>query len=110
MFSPDPARAQSLRPKRNRQTAGTDDTIKLPQAKRKRSALRRDTFEPLAEASLNEVAGREKIEEKSNGHSTPPTQSVEVTIRGKKPEKRSERSAAGSAALTLSNNDFYTVV
>lgn len=110
MFSPDPARAQSLRPKRNRQTAGSDDTIKLPQAKRKRSALRRDTFEPLAEASLNEVAGREKTEEKSNGHSTPPSQSVEITIRGKKPEKRSERASAGSAALTLSNNDFYTVV
>lgn len=110
MFSPDPARAQSLRPKRNRQTAGTDDTIKLPQAKRKRSVLRRDTFEPLAEASLNEVAGREKPEEKSNGHSTPPSQQLEITIRGKKPEKRSERAAAGSAALTLSNNDFYTVV
>ena len=109
MFSPDPSRAQSLRPKRNRQTAGSDDTIKLPQAKRKRSALRRDTFEPLAEASLNEVAGRDITEEKSNGHPPPPPESREITIRGKKPEKRSER-AAGSAALTLSNNDFYTVV
>lgn len=109
MFSPDPSRAQSLRPKRNRQAAGTDDTIKLPQAKRKRSALRRDTFEPLSEASLNEVAGREITEEKSNRHPTPPPESREITIRGKKPEKRSER-AAGSATLTLSNNDFYTVV
>lgn len=109
MFSPDPSRAQSLRPKRNRQTTGTDDTIKLPQAKRKRSALRRDTFEPLTEASLNEVAGREITEDKSNGHATPPIQPREITIRGKKPEKRSER-AAGSATMTLANNDFYTVV
>lgn len=113
MFSPDPSRIQSLRPKRTRQITGPEDSIKLPQAKRKRSALRRDTFEPLAEASLNEVAGREKIDEKSNGHATatPTAQVKELTIRGaKKPEMRSERAAgSANAALTLSNNDFYTV-
>ncbi|KAK4939610.1 hypothetical protein LTR10_020110 [Elasticomyces elasticus] len=111
MFSPDASRIQSLRPKRTRQTSGPEDSIKLPQAKRKRSALRRDTFEPLAEASLNEIAGREAADEKTNGHLTQAVQTRELTLRGsKKPEKRSERTAGlNNAALTLASNDFYTV-
>ncbi|KAK5212508.1 hypothetical protein LTR47_009833 [Exophiala xenobiotica] len=110
MFSPDASRIQSLRPKRTR-ASGSEDSIKLPQAKRKRSALRRDTFEPLAEASLNEIARREAVDEKSNGHVTPSAHSKELTLRGaKKPEKRSDRAAGTTGgALTLSNNDFYTV-
>lgn len=111
MFSPDPSRTQSLRPKRTRPAAGPEDSIKLPQAKRKRSALRRDTFEPLAEASLNEVVQREGVEEKSNGSAAPIAPTKELTLRGaKKTDKRSERAAASSnAGLTLSSNDFYTV-
>lgn len=111
MFSPDASRIQSLRPKRTRQASGPEDSIKLPQAKRKRSALRRDTFEPLAEASLNEIAGRETVDEKTNGHLTPSAQPKELTLRGsKKTEKRSERTAGlNNAALTLASNDFYTV-
>ncbi|KIX04576.1 uncharacterized protein Z518_05446 [Rhinocladiella mackenziei CBS 650.93] len=112
MFSPDPSRPQSLRPKRTRQATGPEDSIKLPQAKRKRSALRRDTFEPLAEASINEVAGRESNEEKSNSHALPAAPTRKLTLRGaKKTEKRSDRATGSTnAALTLSNNDFYTAV
>ena len=117
MFSPDASvHTHSLRPKRNRQAAGNDDSVKLPQAKRKRSALKRDTFvEPLAEASLNEIAGRENVISKTNGHvsdgkapvAAPSTQSKELSIRGsKKSDKRSER---GPGALTLASNDFYNV-
>jgi len=86
--------------------------MRLPQAKRKRSALRRDTFEPLAEASLNEIAGRESGGKKTNGHvvagRTPvAAPSTDLVFRGtKKTDKRSER---GAGALTLSSNDFYTV-
>ena len=117
MFSPDAASTHSLRPKRTRHAAGNDDSVKLPQAKRKRSALRRDTFEPLAEASVNEIAGRQNAESlrKTNGHAPeskttstrPATQSKELTLRGgKKTDKRSER---GATSLLLSSNDFYTV-
>ena len=117
MFSPDATtHSHSLRPKRNRQAASSDDSIKLPQAKRKRSALRRDTFvEPLIEASLNEVAGRENGSTKANGHmpdskavsAAPATQLKELSIRGtKKADKRSER---GLGTLTLASNDFYNV-
>jgi nuclear pore complex protein Nup133 len=110
MFSAEPTRRESLRPKRTRQAAGSEDSIKLPQAKRKRSALRRDTFEPLAEASINEVAGRDIVEGRSNGHPVVLTQSKELTFRGsKKVDKRVERSTTANAGLTLSNNDFYTV-
>ncbi|EXJ85234.1 hypothetical protein A1O3_05909 [Capronia epimyces CBS 606.96] len=111
MFSPETSRLQSLRPKRSRPSAGQDDSIKLPQAKRKRSALRKDTFEPLAEASINEVAGRETTDEKTHDHTVPVVPTRELTLRGtKRPEKRSER-ATGSpnSGLVLSNNEFYTV-
>ena len=117
MFSPDATtHSHSLRPKRNRQAAGSDDSIKLPQAKRKRSALRRDTFvEPLIEASLNEVAGRGNGDLTANGHipdgkavsAAPAAQLKELSIRGsKKTDKRSER---GPGTLTLASNDFYNV-
>ncbi|RVX71636.1 hypothetical protein B0A52_03820 [Exophiala mesophila] len=105
MFSAEQQRPHSTRPKRNRQSAGKDEP-RLPLPKRKR--LQKDTYEPLTEASLNEVAGRDITESKSHGQSTQSAQSREITIRSKKlPEKRSERGA--TAALTLTNNDFYTV-
>ena len=116
MFSADtPNHTHSLRPKRTRQAAGSDDSIKLPQAKRKRSALGRDTFEPLTEASINEVAGRGQADAKTNGHpvegkgavTAASAQSTELTIRnGKKTDKRADR---GTGGLLLASNDFYNV-
>ncbi|RMZ92042.1 hypothetical protein DV736_g703, partial [Chaetothyriales sp. CBS 134916] len=120
MFSPDVAsHSHSHRPKRTRHAAGTDDTVSLPQAKRKRSALRRDTFEPLNEASVNENTGRPAAESFKAPRdvtettaleaqpSVPSVPSRELTLRGgKKAEKRLER---GAASLLLSSNDFYTV-
>lgn len=50
-----PAHNHSLRPKRSRQV-GSDEAIRPPQAKRRRSALRTDTFEPLSDRSPNEAA------------------------------------------------------
>ena len=117
MFSAEPpSHTHSLRPKRSRQVA-SDDSIKFPQAKRKRSALRRDTFEPLTDASLNEIAGRGNGEAapSANGHATGPVkestpsmiESKPLTLRsGKKADKRLDRAGG---ALTLSSNDFYNV-
>ncbi|KIW95517.1 uncharacterized protein Z519_04102 [Cladophialophora bantiana CBS 173.52] len=110
MFSTDTSRTQSLRPKRARQAAGPEDSLKLPQAKRKRSALRRDTFEPLTETSIGDVAGRDVGEGKSNVHAVTVVPTRELTLRGaKKAEKRADRATNTNAGLTLSRNDFYTV-
>ncbi|KIW32390.1 uncharacterized protein PV07_03940 [Cladophialophora immunda] len=110
MFSTDTSRTQSLRPKRTRQAAGPEDSLKLPQAKRKRSALRRDTFEPLTESSIGDAAGRDVAEGKSNGHTVTVAPTKELTLRGaKKAEKRADRATSTNAGLTLSSNDFYTV-
>ncbi|ETN46114.1 uncharacterized protein HMPREF1541_00298 [Cyphellophora europaea CBS 101466] len=113
MFSPEAAgHTHLLRSKRTRQAAGTEDSIKLPQAKRKRSALRRDTFEPLADASINELAGQAKSTAKPNGHADTSTskpvalQPKELSYRGPKNERRADRERA---TTTLTNNDFYTV-
>lgn len=102
------------RSKRGRQSAN-DDSVKLPATKKRRSALRRDTFEPLTASSINEIARKPQKDAKTNGngHAVPsiPSRSTpqprELTLRGgKKTEKRSER---GLGLMTLSTNDFYTV-
>jgi hypothetical protein len=109
MFSPNAAPAphtHSLRPKRARQ-AGSDDSIKLPRAKKQRSALRRDTFEPLADAGFGEGATAKGDGPSMNGHAreeeshapTAPEPGRQLTLRGgKKADKRSERA---HGALTL---------
>ncbi|RMD44455.1 hypothetical protein DV735_g616, partial [Chaetothyriales sp. CBS 134920] len=115
MFSPDVAsHSHSLRPKRTRPPASTDDNVSLPLAKRKRSALRRDTFEPLNEAST-EIAAQPTVEsfrktrdatETRAAEAQPAASSVLAVRGGKKGEKRPER---GATSLLLSSNDFYTV-
>ena len=113
MFSPNVTpHGHGLRPKRSRQATENDDSLKLPQAKRKRSALRNDTFEPLAEVSANENAGRA---DEPNGQAIEPTKSAtaptgstkSLAFRSlKKTDKRTDR---GNASYTLSSNEFYTV-
>lgn len=102
------------RSKRGRQS-NNDDSVKLPATKKRRSALRRDTFEPLTPSSLNEIAAQPQKDAKTNANgvaataqlSTTTPQPKELTLRGgKKTEKRSER---GLGLMTLSTNDFYTV-
>ncbi|ERF75645.1 hypothetical protein EPUS_04625 [Endocarpon pusillum Z07020] len=117
MFSTEsapPSHGHSLRPKRSRR-AGSDDSLKLPRAKRRRSALRRDTFEPLSDLSPNEVAVSSNGSILMNGHAPEDKYEhdgalaapKELTLRAaKKGEKRTER---GSGAVTLSSNDFYNV-
>ena len=110
-----PSHSHLLRSKRTRNTSGPEDSVKLPATKKRRSALRRDTFEPLTDASINELAGRAQNDSKTNGHAIQPahppprsdSQPRDLTLRGgKKTEKRSER---GVGLSTLSTNDFYTV-
>lgn len=109
MFSPDaptPSHGHSLRPKRARQT-GSDDSIKLHRAKRRRSALRKDTFEPLSDLSPNEVAVSSNGNVTMNGHAPEDKPEHEVTLpaakeltfrAAKKAEKRSDR---GNGTMTL---------
>lgn len=109
MFSTEsapPSHGHSLRPKRSRR-AGSDDSLKLPRAKRRRSALRRDTFEPLSDLSPNEVSVSSNGSISMNGHAPEAKYEhdgalpapKELTLRAaKKGEKRTER---GSGAVTL---------
>ena len=109
MFSPEaptPSHGHSLRPKRSRQT-GSDDSIKLHRAKRRRSALRKDTFEPLSDLSPNEVAVSTNGNIAMNGHAAEDKAEHNVTLpaakeltfrTAKKGEKRSDR---GSGTMTL---------
>ena len=106
-----PNHTHSLRPKRNRQAAGNEEN--LPTAKRKRrSVLRHNTFEPLAEASINEVVRRDSAEAQVNGHADASnvvpssSKSKDLTIRSTKLERRSDRT---QPATILATNDFYSV-
>lgn len=121
MFSAEAPSTRGTRStKRTRQTiATTDESIKLPATKKRRSAIRRDTFEPLTQSSLNQLAAQnhhpDQPAEQQNGSAVAPgdvpsrstSRTRELTFRGgKKLEKRSDK---GAGLLTLSTNDFYTV-
>ena len=111
-----PSTSRLLRSKRTRNASADSDSLKLPATKKRRSALRRDTFEPLTESSLNERAGRtqpssEDVKSDDSVKSVQKTstnaQIHELTLRGgRRHEKRSER---GLGLLTLATNAQYTV-
>ena len=103
MFSPDvslPSHPHQLRSKRSRRQ-GSEESIKLPQAKKRRSALRKDTFDPPDNvAATDDPALQANATERTNGHAredkaptnATPIRSTELTLRGgKKTEKRSDR-------------------
>jgi hypothetical protein len=101
-----PSHSRSLRPKRSRQV-GSDEAIRPSQAKRRRSALRVDTFEPLSDRSPNEVVAVIEEEAATNGHAPDgnsaldgdSTATRDLTIRtAKSAERRKER---GQTAMTL---------
>lgn len=102
MFSPDVSvhpNVASLRNPRRRQRTSSDDSIKPPKAKRQRSALRQDTFEPPYDANVNGLAGPANGDVSLNGHApeeVPPANggvsSKDLALRGpKKQERRGER-------------------
>lgn len=113
-----------LRSKRVRNASANDDSVKLPATKKRRSALRRDTFEPLAESSINELANQtatraqspSHADSKTNGNVVKPTREIppqdmlqtrDLTLRGsKKTEKRSEK---GTGLSALTNTEFYSI-
>ena len=110
MFSPDAVQSthhHTLRSKRTRRT-GSDDSIKPPRAKRQRSALRNDTFDPpltLKSDQSNELttdAGLQSngilLEDKpvANGHVDLTRQ---MTLRGGK--KHDNRTARDGGATIL---------
>lgn len=57
MFSPDATLQPTASIRGNRRRKQRDDSIQLPKAKRQRSALRQDTFQPLNYVEINEVGG-----------------------------------------------------
>ena len=135
MFSPDVSLAShpQIRSKRSRRQ-GSEESIKLPQAKKRRSALRKDTFEPLQDTIIpTEASIHEDAAVQANGHAPEDkastngasTRSTELALRGgKKPEKRSERGdgpfvlvrihlrwmkIGRKLMISQSSNDYYSV-
>ncbi|KAL9624880.1 MAG: hypothetical protein Q9160_000927 [Pyrenula sp. 1 TL-2023] len=104
MFSPDAVlqpSANNSRPKRTRR-AGSEDSVKLPQAKKRRSALRKDTFEPPSNAPIDDAPKVANGHLSANGHSPEELnhkngvlqETKEITLRGaRKHEKRGEKAA-----------------
>ena len=103
MFSPDvslPSTAHHLRPKRSRRQ-GSDESVKLPLAKKRRSALRKDTFEPLKDGPEDRETGSApngnprsmgQTSEDKPSTAVASARPTELTFRGgKKAEKRLER-------------------
>lgn len=107
------ADSRLLRSKRTRNTSTPDDSARRqPPAKKRRSALRRDTFEPVNGSTVNELADQALSGTPANGSVTQPNQQHDAEVRalafrgGKKNEKRIEKNVG---LLTLSDTDFYTV-
>ena len=120
MFSteaPPPLHGHSLRPKRSRH-AGSDDSIKLPRAKRQRSALRRDTFEPLGDLSPNEVAVsangnaliNDQAAEDQYEHDSAFSVARELTLRAARmAEKTPERGNETTTLVIMSLNILFVL-
>ena len=89
--------------------------MKPPQAKKRRSALRKDLFEPLPAGHQNKASRDTNGHASANGH-LPEAGSDEngalaevreLTLRGAK--KAGKRSEKGTDETRLASNDFYTV-
>ena len=115
-----PPQGRTLRSKRSRQ-AGPDDSVKLPKAKRRRSALRKDTFEPLGTLNPNEVAARPDDHTLPNGFNSenkledpPPQNGVgtftkDLSVRSaQKLKKRGERSGDALKLVIASFSDLLS--
>lgn len=107
------AQTRGLRSKRHRQTASGDDSVKLPLAKKRRSALHPDTFEPPSGPAPSHKIEPHSNDSQLNGsihhdkRSISATQTQDLALRGsKKTEKRLEK---GTGQQILSTNDYYTI-
>jgi nuclear pore complex protein Nup133 len=126
MFSFDSAQQNS----RRRHRASSDDSLKLPKAKRQRSVLRQDAFEPSLQAAFKpaQESQRALLSMQSDNDSSENLSQRQITIRGPKIETTPSESVDGTVILVslypnvkwllsqlnnfLSNqsrNDYYVV-
>lgn len=107
MFAPDVIAhsTSSLRNPRRRQRTSSDDSVKLPKAKRQRSVLRQDTFDPPDIAALRDG---ERVSQPSQQSASVEESSItsnedvfqrQLTIRGPKKTEKSGDSVDGTVIL-----------
>ena len=110
MFSPEATLqpAASSRGNRRRKHGQRDDSIQLPKAKRQRSALRQDTFQPLQDVDINELDGAVNGDTALNGpapeEKSQPNDmatSKQLSLRGRNRTDRGD-SRDGLATLVIS--------
>lgn len=91
MFAPDAtvrSAVSSLRNPRRRQRTNSDDSVKLPKAKRQRSALGEDTFEPHPFTASEQESS---VDADPNAYKAGFVVQKDLALRGpKRPEKRSD--------------------
>ncbi|KAJ9196783.1 hypothetical protein DTO166G4_621 [Paecilomyces variotii] len=106
MFAPDAtvrSAVSSLRNPRRRQRTNSDDSVKLPKAKRQRSALGEDTFEPHPFTASEQESS---VDADPNAYKAGFVVQKDLALRGpKRPEKRSD----ADGIVILSKTDHYTV-
>ncbi|KAL1983543.1 hypothetical protein VTN96DRAFT_10203 [Rasamsonia emersonii] len=115
MFAPDVTAhtTSSLRNPRRRQRTSSDDSVKFPKAKRQRSALRQDTFDPPDVATLgdgehvSESSQQSASVEESGITSSEDVFQRQLTLRGPKKTEKSGDNVDGT--VILSRNDYYIV-
>ncbi|KAL1998440.1 hypothetical protein VTN02DRAFT_6182 [Thermoascus thermophilus] len=117
MFAPDAAvhSVSSLRNPRRRQRTNSDDSVKYPKAKRQRSLLREDTFEP-PRCSGTECDGYKQSCEAQTS-AAPASSSIvsedniiaqkQLVLRG--PKKADKQGDHTNGTVILSKNDYYIV-
>lgn len=107
MFAPDVTAhtTSSLRNPRRRQRTSSDDSVKFPKAKRQRSALRQDTFDPPDVATLgdgehvSESSQQSASVEESGITSSEDVFQRQLTLRGPKKTEKSGDNVDGTVIL-----------
>lgn len=107
MFSPEATLQPAASTRGNRRRKQRDESLQLPKAKRQRSALKQDTFQPLENVNINELGGpvdgdvgihspmpEEKAQ--SNGAGT----TKQLSLRGRNEADRGD-SREGAVALVI---------
>ncbi|KAL1848972.1 hypothetical protein Plec18170_007631 [Paecilomyces lecythidis] len=106
MFAPDAtvrSAVSSLRNPRRRQRTNSDESVKLPKAKRQRSVLGEDTLGPRPFTASEQESS---VDADSSAYKAGSVVQKDLALRGpKRPDKRNE----GDGIVVLSKTDHYTV-
>jgi nuclear pore complex protein Nup133 len=99
----------ALKNSRRRLRASSDDSLKLPKAKRQRSVLRQDAFEPPSQVAFKPAQESQRAlpSMQSDNDSGENLSHRQVTIRGPKIETTPSESVDGTVILVSLSERFF---